>query len=225
MEHSYIAKLPKNKQEELLHDLNYLNLSEIKSFCKRHSIPFRIAVKIKDGKKKWTSEDDRKGVILDRIRQFLQTGVIPRETCFTAEVVRFAPLPETLGEKDRLYFGQYNKFSQTMNTLLKSLTGGKFKNGAIARIIAREFWSRGTAPTFAEFAAAWVKSSKQHTRPNPEWAFLSDRANGENVQNWKSLRNRKALEVLGTLNRLLAVPRTSLPDRAPLSHSLQQSRR
>jgi hypothetical protein len=35
---SFISKLPGGKQEELLDDLNYLNISEIKSFCKRHSI-------------------------------------------------------------------------------------------------------------------------------------------------------------------------------------------
>jgi hypothetical protein len=206
MARSYISKLSKDKQQELLDNLNYLNLSEIKSFCKRNSIPFRIAVETEDGRKKMTNDDDRKGVILHRIRHFLETGVVLQGTCFAAEVVCFAPLPETLGEKDRLYYGQYDKSNRTMNALLKSLTAGKFKNGAIARILAREFWSRGKAPTFAEFAAAWMESSKQHKTPNPEWAFLSDRANGENIQNWKSLRDQKALEVLGTLNRLLATP-------------------
>jgi hypothetical protein len=52
-----------------------------------------------------------------------------------------------------------------MNALLKSLTNGHFKEGAIARMLAREFWSMGKAPTFAEYAAAWMQSSTEHTAP------------------------------------------------------------
>jgi hypothetical protein len=63
-----------------------------------------------------------------------------------------------------------------MANVLKKLTDGRFKNGAIARILARDFWSKGIAPTYEEFASAWVAASDDHTQPNPEWAFLSDRA-------------------------------------------------
>jgi len=63
-------------KEQLLDDLNYLNIAEIRSFCKRHSIPFRIAVETKDGRRRMTRDDDRKGVMLQRLRYFLQTGVI-----------------------------------------------------------------------------------------------------------------------------------------------------
>jgi hypothetical protein len=70
--------------------------------------------------------------------------------------------------------------------------------------VARDFWSRGKAPTFTEFAAAWVESAQQHKRPNPEWAYLSDRAQGANTQNWKRLRARKAAEVLAQLKQLVS---------------------
>lgn len=206
MQHSYLAKLSKEERQELLSDLNYLNLAEIKSFCKRHSIPFRIAVETGDGKRITTRDDDRKGVILDRIRHFLETGTVSEGTCFPAAVVCFAPLPEKLTESDRLFYGQYDKANQAMSDLLRSLTAGKFRNGAIARILAHEFWSRGEAPTFAKYAAAWIESSKQHTRPNPEWAFLSDRANAGNIRNWKKLRAQKAAKVLRTVDRLLSAP-------------------
>jgi hypothetical protein len=84
---SFISKLPEAKQQELLDDLNYLNISEVKSLCKRHSIPYRIGVETKDGRRRLTRDDDRKGVMLDRIRHFLKTGVILEETCFQAAVV------------------------------------------------------------------------------------------------------------------------------------------
>ena len=89
-----------------------------------------------------------------------------------------------------------------MIALLKKLTDGHFENGAIARILARKFWSKGEAPTFPEFAAAWLQERKAHRRPNPEWAFLSDRASRGVVPDWKKLRARKAAAVLKLLGRI-----------------------
>jgi hypothetical protein len=200
---SPISKLSKNEQRELLDDLNYLNLAEIKQFCTRHSIPFKIAVETKDGARKTTREDDRKGVILYRIRQFLQTGKVPRETRFPASVVCFDPLPNSLAADDRLFYGQYDKTDRAMIMLLKELTAGRFRNGAIARILARKFWSMGTAPTFTEYAAAWLEETRAHTAPNAEWAFLSDRASQGAVSDWKKLRAAKASKVMKVLDTLL----------------------
>lgn len=207
MSRAYISKLSRSEQRELVEDLNYLNLSEIKSFCNRHSIPFKIAVKTGDGRTLITKDDDRKGVILNRIKKLLETGMIPEGTCFPAEVVRSTPPPPRLSASDRLYYGQYDKTNQAMDTLLKSLTAGEFRNGAIARILAREFWSNGKAPTFAEFALAWKRASKDHTAPNPEWAFLADKARRGNTHNWKQLRAQKAAKALSVLNGLVPAPK------------------
>jgi hypothetical protein len=199
---SFIAKLPKDEQQQILDDLNYLNLSEIRSFCKRESIPYRIAIETEDGRRKMTKEDDRKGVILNRIRRFLQTGMILEGTCFPAPVVCFDQPSGNITADNRLFYGQYDKTNRTMISLLKSLTGGKFKNGAIARILARDYWSRGIAPTFREFASAWLDASVEHVRPNAEWAFLSDRANKVAVPDWKRLRKQKASKVLKVLDQI-----------------------
>ena len=191
-----------DEQQQLLDDLNYLNISEIKSFCKRHSIPFRIAVETKDGRRRMTRDDDRKGVMLHRIRHFLQTGVILGETCFRASVICFDQFSGRITADDRLFYGQYDKTNRTMIDLLKSLTGGQFENGAIARILARDFWSTGKAPTFREYASAWTHASREHLRPNPEWAFLSDRASKVAVRDWKKLRRQKAAKVRKLLNQI-----------------------
>jgi hypothetical protein len=106
-----------------------------------------------------------------KANRFLETGIVPEGTCFPARVVCSEALPKTLSANDRLYYGQYDKKNQAMDKLLKDLTAGRFKNGAVARILAREFWTAGKAPTLAEFAAAWMRASEGHTRPNPEWAF------------------------------------------------------
>src|SRR5215472_16444093 len=88
---SLIAKLPEEERRQLLDDLNYLNMAEIKSFCQRHSIPYRITIETEDGSTKTTSEEDRKGIVLNRIRAFLRKGAIPKETRFSARIVCFAP--------------------------------------------------------------------------------------------------------------------------------------
>ena len=72
-------------------------------------------------------------------------------------------------------------------------------------ILAREFWTAGTAPTLAEFAAAWMRASESHTKPNPEWAFLADRARYGNIPNWKQMRAKKAAKALRVLAGLVSV--------------------
>jgi hypothetical protein len=194
-----ISKLKQIEQQELFDDLNYLDTGEIKSFCKRHSIPYSISIETEDGSRKRTGDNDRKGVILHRVRHFLKTGVVLEETCFPATVVCFDDPPKKLTASNRLFYGQYDKTNRTIISLLKDLTDGAFEDGAVARILAREFWTRGEAPTFREFADAWLKARKEHTRPNPEWAFLSDRATKAAGTDWKRLRRSKAKKVLKIL--------------------------
>jgi hypothetical protein len=197
-----ISSLPEDERPKLLEDLNYLNTAEIKSFCKRHSIPYTIAIETKDGCRRKTREDDRKGVMLNRIRHFLLTGIVLEETCFRAAIVCFDPLPKKLTPNDRLFFGQYVKTNRIMIALLKDLTGGKFQDGAIARILAREFWTGGEAPTFKEYASAWLRALREYTGPNPEWAFLSDRARHAAAPDWKKWRAKKASKMMKTLKQI-----------------------
>jgi hypothetical protein len=201
---SLISNLSQAEQQELIADLNYLNMGEIKSFCKKHDIPYAISIETRDRRRLRTRDEDRKGVVLDRIRQLLKTGTIPAATCFPASVVCFDEAPKKVKATDRLSYGQYDPKREAMVALLQKLTGGKFKHGAIARILAREFWSKGIAPTYQEFASAWLRAQAQHTRPNPEWAFLSDRSDGKGIANWRQLRARKAKRVLSLLHRLKA---------------------
>lgn len=199
---SRIAKLSKEERQQLLSDLNYLNMAEIKSFCQRHSIPYRITIETEHGSARTTREEDRKGIVLDRIRAFLQKGVIPEETRFNSRIVCFDPPPAELTPDDRVFYGRYDKSNRQMIALMKELTAGQFRDGAIARILAREFWTRGKAPSFKEFAAAWLQAVQEHTAPNPEWAFLSDRTHGIAAKDWKKLRAKKAASVLRRLNQI-----------------------
>jgi hypothetical protein len=202
--------LPSAERQTFLDDLNYLNTAEIRAFCRTRGIPYEILVEARGGARR-TGENDRKGIILRRVRHFLQTGEVLPATCFQARVVAFKPLAGKVRPNDRLHYGQYDKHNRAMLKVLKALTDGRFRNGAVARILAREFWSRGIAPTFREFASAWLSAIDAHTRPNPEWAFLSDLANGKAGKDWKSRRARIALRVLPVLYRIAPTS----PDRDP----------
>ena len=202
MSHPLLADLPKKQQQQLLNDLNYLNTAEIKQFCKKHSIPYSIAIEIPGGGKKKTRDDDRKGVMLDRMRHFLKTGVALEETRFPAAVVCLDAFPKKLTPNHKLLYGQYSKNNRAMLSLLKLLTAGQFEDGAIARILARNYWTEGKAPTLEKFASAWLKAVQAHTGPNPEWAFLSDRANKTAPPDWKRFRADKASKVMRILNQI-----------------------
>ncbi len=199
---SLLSGLSKTERRQLLEDLNYLNMSEIKRFCDRHSIPYKIWIEAAHGERRRTPDNDRKGIILKRVRHYISTGKVPDATVFTMSVVNFDKLPSKIKSTDKLFYGQYDKNSRRMTAMLKQLTNGEFKNGAVARIVAREFWSSGKAPTFEEFAAAWMKAMDTHKRPNPEWAFLSDLAEKKDVSNWKQKRVEKAKQVLQVLARM-----------------------
>ena len=168
---SLLAKLPKEEREQLLDDLNYLNMAEIKSFCQRHSIPYRITIETEDGSTKTTSEEDRKGVVLNRIRAFLQKGVIPEETRFNARIVCFDPPPAELTPDDRVFYGRYDKSNRQMIALMKELTNGQFRDGALARILAREFWTRGKAPHSKNLRLRGFRLCKNMPRRIPNGPF------------------------------------------------------
>ncbi len=140
------------------------------------------------------------------MRRYLKTGRVPEATCFRASIVRLEGPPQKLRPTDRLYYGWYDKHNAVMIELLQNLTDGKFRNGAVARILAREFWTAGKAPTFAEFARAWTKAGAQGLGvargEHPEAAFLTDRAKGEAGRGWKAKRVRIAKRVLKTLESI-----------------------
>src|SRR6476646_11025452 len=123
-----LPKWTPRERRRLLHELNYLNVAEVKSFCRRHSIPYTIFIETGDGGQRPSGKSDRKGVILGRVRHFLQTGEILPPTIFPARVIAEKPLAAKLTPAHRLYYGQYNKQSRAMSATLANLTGGRFRH-------------------------------------------------------------------------------------------------
>ena len=198
-----LAQLTKDRQARFLDELNYLNLAEIRGFCSDRGIPYKILAEYPDGEMKVTKDVDRKPIVLARVRHYLATGMVGPPTCIPAEIVRQDDPPARPGPGDRLYYRWYSKEHTGVMRSLGDLTDGRFRDGAVARVLAMEFWTRGEAPTLAEFARAWTKAkAEQHRLLTAEYAYLTDLKHKRAGSKWKSLRKTKAESALQTLARI-----------------------
>lgn len=184
----------------------YLNMSELRQVCRRFGIPWAIYVELPDGRRRRTKDVDRKLVVLQRLRRHLETGNVPDPTVYRASVHGHGPLPAHPDARDRLYYGHYDKNHDGLMSLLRSLTDGQFRNGALARLLCRDHWENGETPTFEEFAAAWSEANERglgiDRGEHPEAAYLTDRARGEAGPDWKARRAEYAAQALSYLERL-----------------------
>jgi len=198
-----LSQLPKDEQARLLEELNYMNLEEIRGFCSEHGIPYKILAEYPDGKVKATKDTDRKPIVLARVRHYLTTGKVGQATLIPAEIVRDDHPPARPGPRDRLYYRWYSKEQTGIIRSLRELTAGRFRDGAVARVLVMEFWMRGNAPTLAEFAQAWLNANAdRHRLLSAEYAYLTDLRHKRAGSEWKSLRKAKAKSALQTLARL-----------------------
>jgi hypothetical protein len=204
---NFLSKLTKGEQARLLEELNYMNLDEIRGFCVPRGIPYRIVAEYSSGKVKATKDTDRKPIVLARVRRYLTTGEVGQASCIPVEIVREEKPPTRLGSRDRLYYRWYAKEHEGVIRLLRDLTGGRFRDGAVARVVAMAFWTRGEAPTFDEFARSWMKAKAEEDRLlTPEYAYLTDIKHRRVDDNWKALRTAKAKSALKTLARIAPQP-------------------
>jgi hypothetical protein len=203
---NYLSQLTKSEQARLLDELNYMNLEEIRRFCSQRGIPYRIVAEYPNRKVKATKDTDRKPIVLARVRRYLATGQVDQPTCIRAEIVREENPPSRIGPRDRLYYRWYAKEFEGVMRLLRHLTAGQFRDGAVARVLAMEFWTRGEAPTFEEFARSWAKvKAQEHRLLMPEYAYLTDLTHQRADGDWKALRTAKAKSALDTLSRIAPV--------------------
>jgi len=188
-----LSQLTSAEQVRLLEEMNYMNLEEIRAFCAARAIPFRIVVEYSNGQVKATKDTDRKPMVLARVRHYLATGEVGRPTRIPAAIVREDAPPQRPGVRDRLYYRWYAKEFDGVMRLLRDLTGGRFKDGAVARVLAMEFWTGGEAPTLEAFACAWTQAkAEQHRLLTPEYAYLTDLQHQRADADWKVVRIAKA---------------------------------
>jgi hypothetical protein len=198
-----LSQLTRAQQARLLEELNYMNLEEIRAFCVARAIPFRVMAAYSNGIVKATKDTDRKPIVLARVRHYLETGEVGRPTRIPGAIVRENDPPQRPRAQDRLYYRWYAKEFDGVMRLLRDLTAGRFKDGAVARVLAMQFWTRGEAPTLEAFARAWTKAkSEEHRLLTPEYAYLTDLQHQRAGADWKAVRETKAKSALATLRRI-----------------------
>jgi hypothetical protein len=202
-----LSQLTKDEQTRFLEELNYLNLEEIRGFCSERGIPYKILAEYPNGEVKATKDTDRKPIVLARVRHYLATGKVGRPTRIPAEIVRNDLPPARPGPQDRLYYRWYSKEHTGIIRSLRELTGGRFRDGAIARVLVMEYWMHGEAPTLEDFARAWTNANAdRHLLLTAEYAYLTDLKHKRAGNEWKSVRKAKAKSALLTLARITGSP-------------------
>jgi hypothetical protein len=188
--------------DQLLEDLDYLELEEIKALCRRWGLPYFVQVEVHEVF--CTSLImDRRNVLLQRLRHFLVTGAVQPATLFPAAAVSFTAFPEPSQPSDRIHYGQYRRDNQVLMDLLAIVTGGHFRDGPVAQTLLYEFWSNGTAPTVAEFVDAWSSLRPDSSgRQQSPWPLLRNGSQEQEVLRHKVLRSQKARQNLEYLDNL-----------------------
>jgi hypothetical protein len=198
---NFLSRLTTDEQARLLEDMNYMNLEEIRGFCSARGIPYKVVAEYPNGKVRTTKDSDRKPIVLARIRRYLTTGDVGRPTRIPADIVREENPPARLGPGARLYYRWYAKEHQGVIRVLRELTAGRFRDGALARVLAMDFWTRGEAPTLDAFARSWSKATTTDLL-TPEYAYLTDLKHQRADGDWKAKRTAKAQSALKTLARI-----------------------
>ena len=77
-----------------------------------------IYVELSDGGRRRTKEVDRKQVVLERLRRYLETGEAQGPTVYPASVLGPRPLAVHPDAQDRLFYGHYDKTHQGLLRLV-----------------------------------------------------------------------------------------------------------
>lgn len=197
---NFLKHLSKREKEDIFDALNYLQMSEIKEFCHKHSI----------------SVSGKKGEILDRVKHFLTTGKIisPSSLPEISKAKRENSYP--LLPKTRILKGSYKNDLSTRQ-FLKKLVGDYFHFTSFGQDWILNRWREGKPPTYAEFAKFWQKEymirKKSEANPKKEWAYLNfikqfQKKNPQALKKdiskaWEKTRTEKAKQVMNLLNRVL----------------------
>src|SRR3979490_1429534 len=96
---NFLSRLTASERARLLQELNYMNLEEIRGFCSKHGIAYRIMAESADGKVKATKDTDRKPIVLARVRRYLTTGQVGQPTCIPGRIVREGNPPARPGPR------------------------------------------------------------------------------------------------------------------------------
>ena len=155
--------------DEVIKYLVFLNMKQLKSICDKYSIFYNIFIE-KDNKILKTSEVDHKETIINNISYYLKKNKVPPKTLYSEKIINFDKL-DKVSKDDIIYYGQYKTTNKNILNLLKGLTDGKFKFGAISQKIIRKTWKNNKLITYKDFAKLWANENKKGEINYPELAY------------------------------------------------------
>ena len=117
-----------------------------------------------------TSEVDHKETIINNISYYLKNKKVPPKTLYTKKIINFDKL-DKVSKDDFIYYGQYKTTNKNILNLLKELTNGKFKFGAISQKIIRKVWKNNKLITYKNFSNLWSKENEKGEINYPELAY------------------------------------------------------
>ena len=155
--------------DEVIKYLVFLNMNQLKSICDNYGIYYKIFIE-KDSKEIKTNEIDHKETIINNISYYLKKKKVPQKTLYTKKIINFDNL-DKVSKDDFIYYGQYKTTNKIILNLLKELTDGKFKFGAISQKIIRKVWKNNKLITYENFAKLWEEENKKGEINYPELAY------------------------------------------------------
>lgn len=175
--------------QELFHALHFMNMKELRSFCKTHDIP----------------SIEKKAELIKKIMHFVKTGkILPVNELPAASIAKKGTL-YPLTPNTKIMSGAFVNDLRTRN-FFKQLIGNHFHYTAFGIDWIEERWFAGNPPTYQEFADMWQREHERRktikAQPKKEWALLNfmqqyqakyPNASKQEVMNaWKKEREKQA---------------------------------
>ena len=191
----------KNKKvEEIVKYLVFLNMDQLKSICSNYGIYYNIFIERNNNVIK-TSEVDHKETIINNISYYLKKNKIPPKTLYKKKIINFNKL-EKISKEGFIYYGQYKTTNKIILNLLKELTNGNFKFGAISQKIIRKIWKSNKLITYENFAKLWEKENEKGGINYPELAYNQFMKKYGSTEEWYNHKRNIMKELSKTFNFL-----------------------
>jgi hypothetical protein len=186
--------------KELFDALHYMNMQELRAFCKAHHIP----------------STENKALLIEKIMHFVKTGTILPVIEFPANAFAKKGTVYPLEPNTKILHGSFKNDLKTRN-FFKKLVGDHFHFTAFGIDWIEERWFAGNPPTYQEFADMWQREyerrKKIKAQPKKEWALLNfmqryqeefpNATKQEVMREWKTEREKQAKHAQQLLKKLI----------------------
>jgi len=158
-----------------------LNMQELKKICSKLGINDNIYIETNNGIKK-IYEHLHKEFIIDKIIKVL-SGKKDKKIIYSIKMQKYTPT-DNIKSTDYIYYGQYNTTDKNIKKILKTLTDGKFKCGAISQKIIKKHWAKNISLTYKEFAKKWLLEYNKGSINYDELAYNQFMKTNGNIKEW-----------------------------------------